>query len=30
MIVLPKVTDTFGIIEKDLRYEFMKASGPGG
>lgn len=30
MIVLPKVIDTFAINEKDLRIEFMRASGPGG
>lgn len=30
MIVLPKVLDTFSINERDLKYEYMRASGPGG
>ncbi|CAK61136.1 unnamed protein product (macronuclear) [Paramecium tetraurelia] len=30
MIVLPKVTDSFHLSDKDLRYEYMRASGPGG
>lgn len=30
VIVLPKVTDTFSINEKDLRIDYMRASGPGG
>lgn len=30
VVVMPKVVDQFSVNERDLRIEFMRASGPGG
>lgn len=30
MVVMPSVPFDFNLSEKDIRYEYMRASGPGG
>lgn len=30
MVVMPSVPFDFSVNEKDIRYEYMRASGPGG